>query len=182
MSHVTFVNESRHVCEWVMSHMWMSHVTHMTESCRTYANESCHTCEWVMSNMWISHVTHLMSHVTHMNESCLLISPAQLMRLKGRNHVAYVNESRHICEWILSNHICGSVTTLAARAKLMTSTSKCTTPCEAFYIIATRSCTYQCTMHLKMHPKIHLNMHLKIHNFRWNIQHNCKPYSHFQIG
>jgi len=119
MSHVTFVNESRHVCEWVMSHMWMSHVTHMTESCRTYANESCHTCEWVMSNMWISHVTHLMSHVTHMNESCLLISPAQLMRLKGRNHVAYVNESRHICEWILSNHICGSVTTLAARAKLM---------------------------------------------------------------
>jgi len=29
--------------EWVMSHIWMSHVTHM--------NESCHTCEWVMSHM-----------------------------------------------------------------------------------------------------------------------------------
>ena len=38
-----------------MSHIWMSHVTHMSESCRTY--------EWVMSHIW-------MSHVTHMNESC----------------------------------------------------------------------------------------------------------------
>jgi len=39
---------------WVMSHMWMSHVTHV--------NESCRTCEWVMSHMW-------MSHVAHVNES-----------------------------------------------------------------------------------------------------------------
>jgi len=31
-----------HVYEWVMSHIWMSHVTHM--------NESCHTYEWVMSH------------------------------------------------------------------------------------------------------------------------------------
>jgi len=42
-------------CEWVMSHIWMSHVTHM--------NESWHIYEWVMSQIWIS-------HVTHMNESC----------------------------------------------------------------------------------------------------------------
>jgi len=28
---------------WVMSHIWMSHVTHMNESCHTHANESCHT-------------------------------------------------------------------------------------------------------------------------------------------
>ena len=38
-----------------MSHIWMSHVIHMNESCQTY--------EWVMSHIW-------MSHVTHMNESC----------------------------------------------------------------------------------------------------------------
>ena len=55
MSHVTHVNESCHTCEWVMSHIWMSHVTYM--------NESCHTYEWVMSHIW-------MSHVTHTNESC----------------------------------------------------------------------------------------------------------------
>jgi len=33
--------------QWVMSHMWMSHVTHV--------NESCHTYEWVMSHTWMLH-------------------------------------------------------------------------------------------------------------------------------
>ena len=61
---------SYHTCEWGMSyhtsgwgmwrgwdisHLWMSHVTPM--------NNSCHTYEWVMSHLW-------MSHVTPMNESC----------------------------------------------------------------------------------------------------------------
>jgi len=36
MSHVTHTNESCHTYEWVMSHIWMSHVTRMM-------NESCHT-------------------------------------------------------------------------------------------------------------------------------------------
>jgi len=47
--------ESCHTYEWVMSHIWVGHVTHM--------NESCHTYEWVMSHIWVG-------HVTHMNESC----------------------------------------------------------------------------------------------------------------
>jgi len=42
LSHVTLVNESCHTYEWVMSHLWMSHVT--------LVNESCHTYEWVMSH------------------------------------------------------------------------------------------------------------------------------------
>ena len=51
------MNESCHTYEWVMSHIWMSHVTHM--------NESCHTYEWFMS-----HVSHIwMIHVAHINES-----------------------------------------------------------------------------------------------------------------
>jgi len=64
------------------SHVWMSHVTCMNESCHTYEsvtlhttcdipctshvthmNESRYTCEWVMSHTW-------MSHVIHVNESC----------------------------------------------------------------------------------------------------------------
>jgi len=67
------MNESCHTYEWVMSHIWMSHVTHMNESCHTYEwgmshtwmhqvphmNESCHTYEWVMSHIWMSHVTHM---------------------------------------------------------------------------------------------------------------------------
>ena len=54
-----------HTCEWIMSHMWMNHGTHV--------NESWHTCTTttkpiasnisVMSHMW-------MRHVTHINESC----------------------------------------------------------------------------------------------------------------
>jgi len=48
-------NELCHTCEWVMSHIWMSHVTHIKESCHTY--------ERVMSQIW-------KSHVTYMNESC----------------------------------------------------------------------------------------------------------------
>jgi len=61
---VTNINESCIVTQ----HTWMSHVTHM--------NESCHTYGWDMSHMWTSHVTHervvshaWMSHVTHMNTS-----------------------------------------------------------------------------------------------------------------
>ena len=49
------MNESCHTFEWVMSHISMSHVAHMSESCRTY--------EWVMLHIW-------MSHVTNMSESC----------------------------------------------------------------------------------------------------------------
>ena len=62
-----------HTHGWVMSHTWMSHVTHMDESgmSHTWMNhvsyksvvsrmkESCHTYEWVMSHIWMSHVTYM---------------------------------------------------------------------------------------------------------------------------
>jgi len=71
MSHVTHTNEPCRTYEWVMSHIWMSHIwiCHVTR-----VNESCHTWEWVMSHL-------CMSHVTRMNES--------------------MNESCHIYEWIV---------------------------------------------------------------------------------
>ena len=57
MSRVTTIlNESCHPHEQVVSHIWMSHVTHM--------NKSCYAYEWVMSQ------TYWMSRVTHTNESC----------------------------------------------------------------------------------------------------------------
>jgi len=34
-----------------MSHIWMSHITHMNESCRTY--------QWVISQLYMSHTTHI---------------------------------------------------------------------------------------------------------------------------
>jgi len=101
--------------QWVMSHIWMSHVTHMNESCRTY--------EWVMSHIWMSHVAHIcMSHVTHMNESCH--SYGRVMSHIWMSHVAHMNESRHTSAWVIryvemshvthmdeSCHICKSLHT-----------------------------------------------------------------------
>jgi len=55
MSHGTHMNGS--------CHTWMSHTAHMTESCNTRTTESCHTYIWVMSHMWLN-------HATHMTESC----------------------------------------------------------------------------------------------------------------
>jgi len=60
-SHVPRVNESCPAYAWAMSHMWISNVSHVIESCRTW--ESCRTCEWVMPHVWVS-------HVAHVNESC----------------------------------------------------------------------------------------------------------------
>ena len=74
---------SCHTHEWVMSHIWMSHVTHTNTSCHTdrfpriaggmrsggnrahatHTNELCHAYEWVMSPTWLC-------YITHMNESC----------------------------------------------------------------------------------------------------------------
>ena len=64
----------------VVSHMWMSRVTHV--------NESCHTCEWVVSRMW-------MSHITHVNESC----HAYFLWMR---HDFVVNESCLCCEWVMT--------------------------------------------------------------------------------
>jgi len=75
-SHVTCINEWRHIYEWVMSHVWMSHVT--------FTNESCHKYEWVMSHV-------RMSHVTRTNESCHMYE--WVMRHTWMSHVTYTNES-----------------------------------------------------------------------------------------
>jgi len=104
-----------------LSKSWLSHVTHMKESCHAYewvmlhVNESCHTCEWVLSHIWMSHVTHMneschtyervmshiwMSHVTYVNESCHTCE--WVMSHMWMNHVTHVNESWHIYKWVLS--------------------------------------------------------------------------------
>ena len=61
-------------CKWVMSHVWMSYVTHMTSltstrllqlSHATHVNESCHTYKWIMSHIYGTQ-THARTHTqTH---------------------------------------------------------------------------------------------------------------------
>jgi len=41
-----------------MSHIWMSHVSYMNESCLIY--------EWVMSHIWMSHSPYLKDTICHM--------------------------------------------------------------------------------------------------------------------
>jgi len=85
--------------KWDMSHIWMIHATHMSESYRTYTqtaicftlcsvheymsqlwmrhvthvNESCQTYGWVMSHLWMSHATHMNEpyHTYTQIETCL---------------------------------------------------------------------------------------------------------------
>jgi len=99
MSHVTLLIEqcserkSRHTYDWVTSHIWMSHITHM--------NESHHTYEWVTSQIWIN-------HGTHMNESRHTYEWA-MSRIEWvtshiwLSHVTHINASRHTYEWVMSH-------------------------------------------------------------------------------
>jgi len=101
MSHVTHMHESCHTCQMLpQASVWRSH--------GTQTSESRHSCEWVMSLTCVSHVTHmnktchsyqlvmspiLMGHVTHMNESC---------------HTYYQCHSYqcHSCWWVMSHLEC----------------------------------------------------------------------------
>jgi len=94
-----------------MSHIKMSHVTHVNESV-THVNKSCHTCEQAMPHVRTSPVAHTihitrtdkachangwatshmrMSHATHTN-----ISHVQMV------HTTHKKETCHKCEWVLS--------------------------------------------------------------------------------
>ena len=115
------VHESCHTCQWVVSHMSMSRVTHVCMSHVAHVNEWCHTCQrvmsqwkhwschmrvpWVMSHIWMSGVTHKngvclvycgvmsytwMQHVTHRKGSCHTYEWG--MWHTGRSHVTHMNE------------------------------------------------------------------------------------------
>jgi len=70
MSHVAHMNESCRTYEWVTGHIWIRHVTQMNESRGTYEGGDCgvdtvrmRVDDWVMAHIW-------MSHGTHVNASC----------------------------------------------------------------------------------------------------------------
>ena len=49
MSHVTHMNEACHTYDWVMSHVQMRHVTHMNQSWLTHACDVTHACDMTLS-------------------------------------------------------------------------------------------------------------------------------------
>ena len=95
-----------------MSHISMSHVTHI--------NQSCHTYEWVMSHISISHVTcingscHTGVYVAHTYTyictcKALLVcafddmSHLWVMSHTSIGHVTHINRSCHTCQWVMSH-------------------------------------------------------------------------------
>ena len=118
------------VFRWVMSHIWMCHVTHLIESCHTHA--------WVMSHTWMHHVTNKnelfhtkkctiailysrplcfqVSHVTHMNESCQ--THEWVMSHTWMSHVTHRNTSCHTHECVMSGIWMHHVTPIHASCHL----------------------------------------------------------------
>jgi len=111
------MNGSCNTYEWamsyVMSHVRMMHVTHVSESCHTLwmshftrTNGSCdtrETCDRVESYLWV------MSHT--MNESCHTYEwvkwhiwnmwSSWAMSHIWMSYVVHTNESCHTCEWVM---------------------------------------------------------------------------------
>ena len=93
MIHVTSIKR-------VMSHVWMSRVTRMKESCYTYTKSHVTSMNEFFHPYKSSHVTHISdtcyfyktSHVTRMHESCYTYTTS---------HVTGMNESCHTYEWVM---------------------------------------------------------------------------------
>ena len=111
MSHIRIVscecatslirNASR---EWVMSLMWMSHVTHVNESCEwvmalicvTDMNESCHISEWVMLHIWMCACEYVVSLIQQVDTVVSRVRMSHVTRMYtswGACACAYVNAS-----------------------------------------------------------------------------------------
>ena len=97
-------NGSCLISEWVMSHIWMSHVSFVNELYLPRIRVLDSNVEkWVMSHIWVSHVSYL-------SESCLIrewvVSPSHSSsRLECRemSHVSYLSESCLISKWVMSH-------------------------------------------------------------------------------
>jgi len=121
MRHDTY-NTPCHIYEWVMSHIWTSHVTCKNESCPIQRGSrypvdaplrECHI-QWVMSNVWMSHVTYnesrhtyewVMSHITRLVIPTWLLSRRHLRvcHIHTCMNDVTCKESRQMNEWVMSH-------------------------------------------------------------------------------
>jgi len=93
MSHVTHVNEACHKCEWHTSR----HTMRRDLNLQFYLNlkfdlnlifeESFHSCKWVVTPMWMTYVTQCEWVMSHI----------------WMSHVAHMNEACRTYEWVMSH-------------------------------------------------------------------------------
>jgi len=112
VSRVAHINESRHTCEYVMAHVWLTHYLLTSKmSCiyvcvshiwmRQYLNKSSwdthHTCEWV----WMSHGTHI--NEFHLGKSHVNQTYEWVQSHVWTSRGTHMNESRHTCDWVMAH-------------------------------------------------------------------------------
>jgi len=132
MSHVANGKDSCRTGEWVMSHIWISHVPHVNKSCPTYErilrfntsfdspakrastcawmwmrhvahlNESWPTCEWVMSHLRMNHVPYVSAFYFKTRRIAVYVCKYVMVHM-WVSHVAYMNESCPTCGWVMSH-------------------------------------------------------------------------------
>ena len=122
----THMNESEHLCEGVMSRVWMSQVTcmnesghYMNESCH-YMNESCHTYDWVTQDSALLGLVKpspvWLIHICDMTHSCMwhdsfwvtkdyawsVVLCDSLLGLEVRRSYTLKGGLRQIYKWVMS--------------------------------------------------------------------------------
>ena len=103
------------IYKWVMAHVWMSHDTHVNDSCHTYErvrahmwmrhgtrmNESWHTYEWVVAHVWMRHGT-FMNALWHTYERVM----THMWMSRGthmNNQGTHMKESWHTYGWVMAH-------------------------------------------------------------------------------
>jgi len=113
------MNESRHTYEWVMPHIWMSHVTYMNESCRACKSVMSHKkisslCVYVLRSVVSSlqnsttlrnTYTHNGSPQPHMSHSCVATHDITHMNESVTSRwmrcATHLNRQRQLCRQAL---------------------------------------------------------------------------------
>jgi len=109
---ITHVSHTRVTHRWVMSHTRRTRVSHLNESCLTY--------EWVMSDTQITHVSYLdescvthtsdaqMTHVAHKRDSRLTCEWVKFVTCISTNYtLPHTATHAHVCEWVMSWEVGG---------------------------------------------------------------------------
>jgi len=187
MWHVFIYVKSSHTYKWVLSHIWMSRVSHINESRRihepctirlTHINGSYQTYEWVVSPISVSHVTYTkyVRYDSHIFEGNCTIHI-------GIRHVTHINESFHTYKWVNVTHInesCHTYKRITSHARPMydmTHTHKWVLShiwmSRVSYVIKSRHLHEPCTIWLTHICRQLHNSHrnTSCHTYKWVLSH-----------
>ena len=93
--------------EWVMLHIWMSHVTHTNESCLLHFCP--YSCEQVKSHVWIHHtLQHALQHALHHTLQHALQHILPVLMWTSHSHVwihASLNSAQGLFEFKTMNKV-----------------------------------------------------------------------------